>query len=962
MVGPATSGFVGRQGELATFERAVEEARDGVPSVLLVGGDAGIGKTTLTAEAARRCGIDLYLGRCLPIGGEVIPLGPLVDLLRQVRRQAPAGVTESDAFSVLAPWLQAHSDASTAPTGAGNVFAPVLDLLVLLAGDDAVMVGIEDLHWADAGTWDLFEFLARNLVDERIVLVGTHRANETASNPAHLRRLAELGRLPSARRIHLGGLVRADIEARVRAILDAPPDRDLVDEILDRGQGNPFFTEELVAAHLAGDAIPPVLSDLITADVADLEDETRLVVGALATIGGTADHDLLRSTVELDAPSLDRSLRDAIARQLVVVDDDTDAYRFRHPLICEVVYRDLLPSERTRLHARVADALRAQPASTRARADSAGALALHLDRAGDRASAFTALLAAADAAETIAPAAALHHLERAFELWDDAGDAAAHERRGDRLWQAAELATGTAGNQRAVELARAASAFDPPPRGDAWAHERLGRYLWASGHLDESAIEFEYAAAILATDELGPGAAPVFAGLAQADLMAGRYESAEQRCRQVFALVPAAADDPAAWGMARRVLGGVRSVFGEPDQGVDLAREAVAAADTVHARALAILYLSLALLDAGRYDEAITAALDGVADGLLTGVDHSFGGYMDSLAAEGLIRLGRWAEADTVLARHVEPEALAVGAIRLGRVRAILAARRGDSDGARHALAQAEAQPFDPFHRAFFDSASSEVHLVLRDWDRARAAAESGWDRTPRAARLWRARFAMHLANATVEQVLHAQAAREEVDVDAAVAVLEERIAVAEADTSATDRRSDAAAHLAHARAAVTRLTKPDPDAWSDAAREWKRLADPWQLAMVRLHEADAAASTGDAARASDALRDAQSIASELGAPPLLDDIAAVARRTRIDVEAPIPVALDVPSIDRLGLTPREAEVLSQVAAGHTNRQIGDALYISEKTASVHVSNILRKLGVTSRVDAAAIAQRLGAA
>ena len=216
--------------------------------------------------------------------------------------------------------------------------------------------------------------------------------------------------------------------------------------------------------------------------------------------------------------------------QLVVVDAATDAYRFRHALIGEVVYADLLPSQRTRLHRRVAEALQQQSTAQLGRADRAGELAFHLDRAGDREGAFVALLAAADAAATIAPGAAFAHLERAFELWDDAGDAAAQYNRGDRLWQAAELASATAGNQRAVEVAREAFQFGPPPLGEAFGHERLGRYLWASGDIEESRAEFEKAAALLG-DDADPKAAGVFAGLGQAELMAGRYELAEQWCR-----------------------------------------------------------------------------------------------------------------------------------------------------------------------------------------------------------------------------------------------------------------------------------------------------------------------------------------------------------------------------------------------------------------------------------------------
>jgi DNA-binding NarL/FixJ family response regulator len=217
---------------------------------------------------------------------------------------------------------------------------------------------------------------------------------------------------------------------------------------------------------------------------------------------------------------------------------------------------------------------------------------------------------------------------------------------------------------------------------------------------------------------------------------------------------------------------------------------------------------------------------------------------------------------------------------------------------------------------------------------------------------------------AAVERTLDDQARRQAVDERAVTSQLAERLdRIGSPGEHAGDvLSSDAAAHLEHATATLTRLTAPDPDAWARAAIAWTELGDPWAEATARLREADAAASTGRADRATEALRDANRIAVELGAASLLDEITAVSRRTRISLHAPDPVRLDDTSISKLGLTPREAEVLGLVATGNTNRQIGETLYVSEKTASVHVSNILRKLAVTSRVDAAAVAQRLGIA
>ena len=140
----------------------------------------------------------------------------------------------------------------------------------------------------------------------------------------------------------------------------------------------------------------------------------------------------------------------------------------------------------------------------------------------------------------------------------------------------------------------------------------------------------------------------------------------------------------------------------------------------------------------------------------------------------------------------------------------------------------------------------------------------------------------------------------------------------------------------------------------------WDEVGDPFRVAGARFHHAQAAFSAGDVAVAASALQAAHRIAGELGAAQLVADIEAFSRRTRLSVTAPTVTVVDHRSAAQLGLTAREAEVLALVAAGRTNRQIGEALYVAEKTASVHVTNILRKLGVTSRVDAAAIAQRLG--
>ncbi len=952
--------FLGHAAELATCERAVADARAGVPSVLLVDGDAGIGKSSLVAEAARRADVPLILGRSAHIGGDVIPLAPLMDLLRQVQRSMPETLADRVESMFLTQRLAPGSGQGM--PAVGEVFVPVLELVGRLAGDDAVMIGIEDLHWADTSTWDLFELLARNLFDEHVVLIGTFRANETGTSPAQRRRLAEFTRLPAVHRIHLEGLGRDEVAARITSMVAGPVPAGLVDKILTRGQGNPFYTDELVAAHLAGDALPSVLTDLISADLAGLDRHSRDVLGVVAAIGRESPHDLLVTVSDLDDAIVEAGIRAAMDVHLIVVDEGSEAYRFRHALIGEVVYAELLPSERKRLHRRVADVIAARASTSGI--DVIGELAFHLDRAGDHAEAFLALLAAADASETVAPAVALRQLERALALWDDVGDAAAGMNRAYRMWQTAELVSGAVGDARAVELARAAFTFGPPPLGAAWGHERLGRYLWAAGDLAGSALEYERAAALLESGDEQGGAAATFAGLAQSELMFGRFSSAEQWCSKVFEVVHSSDDDPSAWVMATRVLGNVRAAQGAVGAGLALSLQAVHAAPSAQTRALATYYLGQALLDAGCYHEAVTVTLDGVADFQLAGLDVGFGGYLDALAAEALIKLGKWHDAEVVLARRDGVEAFNAAHLRLCRTRALGAARRGHIDAARGFLAEALTRPVDSFHQLFLDAVSAEVHLIAGDWQQAALAAERGWEASVDIGPLWSGRFAMFSICAAVEQTLDIQARRQAVDERAVTSRLAERLdRVGSPTERAGDSLSlDTAAHLAHASAMLTRLTGPDPDAWASAAIAWQELGDPWAVATARLREAEAAASTGKADRATEALRDANRIAVELGAAPLVDEISAVARRTRISLHAPVPVRLDDTSIGQLGLTPREAEVLGLVANGNTNRQIGETLYVSEKTASVHVSNILRKLAVTSRVDAAAVAQRLGIA
>ncbi len=192
------------------------------------------------------------------------------------------------------------------------------------------------------------------------------------------------------------------------------------------------------------------------------------------------------------------------------------------------------------------------------------------------------------------------------------------------------------------------------------------------------------------------------------------------------------------------------------------------------------------------------------------------------------------------------------------------------------------------------------------------------------------------------------------------------REVVGRAAAAGTGLQPETAAWAALGEAEAARLQGPsDPERWAAAAAGWKRLGQPYHAAYARWREAEALlAARGSRQRATAALRQAHQVAGELGAAPLRGETEALARRARIDLDAaaaaPAGQAAEPSPAERLGLTRREREVLALVASGRTNRQIADELFISVKTAGIHVSNILAKLGVASRVEAAAAALRGG--
>src|SRR6266540_562294 len=564
-------------------------------------------------------------------------------------------------------------------------------------------------------------------------------------------------------------------------------------------------------------------------------------------------------------------------------------------------------------------------------------------------------------------AEALAHLERALRLWDavpDAADLVKVDLAG-LCSSAAELAWNTGAAPRAVELAQRAIELvgDGDQLRAALLHEGLGRYLHDSGRGDAALAAVERAVELAPAQPPSPERAQVLAMLGNVLMVAWRYDEVVPACEQALALARAVGARQAEL-LALRALGAGLAYLGRGDEG------------------LAQLWLALRLAEEGlgpvpqewvygTLTDVLTmlgrpresARLAATAREAL----HRYGPDQTTLVAnqvEALVAIGEWDQADRVSAAALR----AMTAILPHQpliLRASLEVGRGDFDAARaHLQAAAPTLHIDP-DVATYGAYLAELALWERRWVDADEAVTDGLARA-------RSREMAQLRVWLCAKGLRAQAelaalARARRDAGAAgdwLARAGKLLATARrAAAQAAAVTPNAAGWRALAEAEYERARgEARPEAWSEAAATWERLERPPLAAYCRWRQAEALVAAGASRReASEPLRDAHAMAARIGAKPLLRELELLAKRARLELAPPETASPDGRDNleELLGLTPREAEVLALVARGLTNREIAAELVISVRTAGVHVSNILRKLGAPNRREAAAIAHRL---
>jgi DNA-binding CsgD family transcriptional regulator len=983
--------FIGRQSELRRLGEALSAAAGGEPSLVLIAGEAGVGKTRLIDEFAGRVraeGNRVLTGGCLELGEEGLPFAPIVEALRalivEVGRDAAIrllGPGRADLVR-LAPGL-GDAEPSEDVTGQGaqsRLFEHILGLLARLGVDRPLVFVLEDIHWADRSTRDLLLFLVRNLHAERVLAVATYRSDELHRRHPLRPLLSELGRHAAVEQLELGRFDRDELAEQIAAILDAPPDGLVVDQLYVRSDGNPFFAEELVASGVdATGRLPATLQEIITARVDRLAEPSRDVIRTMSVIGRRADHDLLARLTGRQQLDFLEAVREAVDERLIMPTDGTNgpAYEFRHGLVAEALYDDLLPAERTTIHGTLAALLEAD-AAVPGKGGRQAEIAHHWYRAHENARALPAAIRAADAALAVFAFAEAHaQLERVLELWDSVDDAGtlAGTGRTTILERAADAAAAAGELGRAIALGRTArealTADEDVGRRLDLSH-RIAWYQWDHGDAIGAERTVEDALA------MGDAAPPVtrarlLSDLAQLHWSATRYAAQVGAARDALGMALIARDD-AEEARARLMLGLGEAMVGDFSAGIGELERAMTALESgpEDLRSWAGVEVTHSLINTGHHRRAIEIGSAEVDRLRANGTFRRYGTYVLTFLIDALIETGRWDEASALIDDPDWPREGSRASAYIFEELVELACRRGDLDRA-HASAEAVRQRVSPTDAVFDRIWLARVEAILaRTEGRLGDASRHFWAAIELAADpvhdvplgCWVIPLAL---TTEADRAQEARARRDQASLDDALVRgrrLVNFIEAIVAEATVESRGPQLRAFDAHGRAEALRLHgQPDPAAWASAAQEFDALDEPWDAAFARYREAEAVLlQGGDRTRATDALRAAHATADALGAGPLLADIRALATRARIELAAG-KTAGGHPVAEPggpYGLSAREREVLALVAVGRTNREIGEALFISDKTASVHVTHILDKLGVSSRVEAALLAARAG--
>jgi DNA-binding CsgD family transcriptional regulator len=941
--------LLGREPEQAELYDALSLAFKGEPQVVVVGGDAGVGKTTLVADLAGRAaelGFTVGVGHCLDIDVG-ISFGPVIEALTTL--VALIGDVDS---RPLARRVRALLDPATPNSEEKRNLLEDLRLAVLeAAAFGPVLLVLEDLHWADSSTRDLAVALSRT-ARGRLLFVLSVRSDDLHRRHPARKALAEIGRITGGRRVELGPLDRASIAGIVASVSGVQPDPAMIQSVLERSEGNPLYAEEIAAA--GSESIPDQLSDLLLARVDALAEGPRDVVRTASVDGTRVDIDTLTEVAGIEQVRLDAFLRNLLDAN--VLRSVGGSLEFRHGLMREAVYDDLLPDERARLHAELAGILQARlDGDPQPGLGVLSRVAFHWSAAHALPEAFVACIRAGMAARRFGGSDAVKHLERAVDLWARVPDPArlGGVAEADLFRLLAEVAVVDHDSARAERYIRAALDL-VDDESDPLLASRV--YIAYSQWPVELSDRLSHEEALERSVAYATGSPS--AELASAFLAMGRWHAGRGFLQVAIGFAQRSVEVAAAVGCAdiessARAEGGMWLVFlGRGREGIAWLRAGVEFAESAGLLDQALWSqsrLAYNLMLVGEPEAGRALAESGRLRALEAGLPI-VAAYNGEQAVEAMINMGAFADAEDLL-EELHGAGIPEERWRWLRVRQHLA--RGDLEAAvpleRESMEwlsrHGGGRPADHVARQVdLFSTAGDAATALRVAQRALEALPDGGDSSLEHAEVIRAAF-VALAAARIQGIAPPQGMRER-----AALSLERVLGWMTGEWSQTLPAAEALE-----AAALSLMLAGDP-----ALAQWRAAeaaADrhgAYVALSPRLGLAAALLVAGERTAGQALLIETWQAASTMGARAIAEQAAKLAQRHRIAL----------PGDDRLpnrlsALTAREREVLDVLATGATNRAIAERLFISEKTVSVHVSNLMSKLGVANRGVAAALAREL---
>jgi DNA-binding NarL/FixJ family response regulator len=943
--------LVGRETESAVLTEALGRAQDGSGTLLLLSGDAGVGKTRLADEVALDSSALVLRGAAT--NSVTPPYGPMVAALRSYLRAEPEGLADCGPLrphlALLLPELgepAAESDRST-------IFEAIRCAFAHLTDATPALVILDDLQWSDQASLELLAALASPIREMPIVVIAAYRSDGLPRD--HMLRWLrnELRRGGNLEELALEPLDREQTASLLGELLAAQPSESLLGTIHDRTQGSPFFVEELVAAletrdrlhagarglELAGEdevPVPDTVRDAVAIGASELSEQAR----EAAEVAAVADQPFdLGLAAELATKA---GLVELIDKGHLV-EQEAGRAAFRHALVRDAVYAEVPWLRRRAIHRHLAEALE-QGSGTSME------IATHWSSAGDAARARAAFVEAVRQSEGLhAYRDATKAAREALELWSEGEEDELRIETLERYAHCAELAGELTEATKALRELAAIRSSGEDSLGFARAQHRLAAIYDLKGERDTAFAARRLAAEAFATNDLSADAA--LARLTMADHLRARADYGEAIELSRAALGDAeAADRLDLSARARGLLGVAQAKGGEFEVGLETVRGALALAlehDLTPVAAELYQRLSMVLYDASDYRRA-EEALDTALGLCRTGEDVRTELACVTCLVYVLRERGEWSRAGE-LGRELIDSGTAVwvaegliGAIhafqgKLASARRMLSASRSVSSSVGH-------------YNMFMDSTTSLAYVAAAEGAEEEAAEHcrtllARWEESEdHHYAVWGIRWATAF--------FARQGDRERVH----------------ACTEALAKMASEAGHgdaLAALAQAIGEMALLDGDAaaaaehLSRAVELHRTLAVPFERAQVELRAGVVLAAAGERDQALERLCDAYRTAAKLGARPLASaaaqEVAALGESVaqRLGGRA-------ATKADGIQLTRRELEVLRFVSIGRTNREIAQELFISPRTVDMHVRNLLGKLDCRSRVEASHRAGELG--